>query len=407
MSSASAPPRTAVAQSTLAERAAALLRRHLHAIDPETCGRGREPDVDDAERDDAMAWSLYARGYALLARRTNDAAFRTAARTCAEQLIAIRSPVDDDFSAWGLPYAWKEQESHHPYGITTAMCGDALLDVRRAGVTIDETILRKTGAWLARGLTWHEESPDSAAPEFSPGITYLATNVAARTAGFLQQLALEGLADDAVIRRRGTQALRYTLGMMQSGGYWFYGRHDLQTESKPKVDNLHSAYVLEGLIRSLNTYRKWFPPSDAKRTRAAVELGLAFYRDFLFRDARGRERVFVVPNDRAHAWAKRREHWVQEPFGETHTIFVDPLETRSWAIGAALTAWADAHRAGFIDEAALDMLLTITAQLETENDSGRFGYKTDDPTIYVRHEAHLFYGLCGVVEALGGRVTAG
>src|SRR5690606_17660664 len=158
---------------------------------------------------------------------------------------------------------------------------------------------------------------------------------------------------DATTTQRAEHALRYTLGMMQPGGYWFYGRHTLTTESKPKVDNLHTAYVLEGLIRAHATYRRWFPSSLARQTRQAIRVGLAFYRDVHFRDQRGRERIFVVPNDRVTAWAKKREHWVQEPFGETHTIFVDPLETRSWAIGAALTAWADAHRAGIVDHPAL------------------------------------------------------
>src|SRR5690606_10497585 len=239
------------------------------AIDINTCGRGMEPDVEPIARDDAMAWSLYLRGFAVLAQRSPDASHLHHARTCAEQLIAIRSPTEPGFCAWGLPYAWKEQPAHHPYGITTAMCGDALLDAKRAGVAIDDRILRETGDWLARGLTWHQETTNSAAPEFSPGITYLATNVAARTAGFLRQLARDRLTD-ATTTQRAEHALRYTLGMMQPGGYWFYGRHTLTTESKPKVDNLHTAYVLEGLIRAHATYRRWFPSSLARQTRQAI-----------------------------------------------------------------------------------------------------------------------------------------
>lgn len=379
-------------------RARNLLARHLDAISTEDCGRGREPERGDTERDDAMAWSLYTRGFAWLARSPRRRAHADAFANCVDRLLASSSPVGPDRRAWGLPYAWKEQAAHHPYGITTAMCGDALLDARDAGARVDDGVLNETGAWLARDLAWHERADgQSGCPEFSPGMTYLATNVAARTAGFLLALTAAGMGDDTV-RRRGLQALRYTLDEMQEEGGWFYGRHDLGTASKPKIDNIHTAYVLEGLARARQAGAAVLGESLVERTSEAITRGFRFYAAHLFHYGRGRERVFRVPGDRVTAWDKRRPSWEQEPLEGSEVLFVDPLETRSWAVGAGLTACValGGSEPGVVS--LVDALLGMAERLEFR--PGRFGYRSDDPVPYVRHEAHLCFGLCGVV---GGR----
>ena len=156
-----------------------LLRRHLATIDSRSCGRGGEPEVDGVH-DDAMAWSLYGRGYVFLAERGNSEQFREAAATCVRRILELRSPVAcASQCAWGLPYSWKEQPAHHPYGITTAMCGDFLLDAAAAGITPELDALQGAVTWLTEGITWRQR-PGGACPEFSPKMTFLATNVAAR-----------------------------------------------------------------------------------------------------------------------------------------------------------------------------------------------------------------------------------
>jgi len=385
---------SADSDSTIAARL--LLQRHLEAINPHTCGRGAEPDVHE-EHDDAMAWSLYGRGFTLLFRSGGQRRFRTAAETCLQRLMELRSPIDDArHTAWGLPYPWKEQPAHHPYGITTAMCGDFLLEADSAGLGLDESAIEGAATWLIQGLAWQNRESQSC-PEFSPRMQFLATNVAARTAGFLLATSRHRSIPRALRHDAhcfGQRALLYTLEEMRPPGYWYYGRRAIDIDPKPKVDNLHTAYVIEGLLRARSSLGKWRAPRMTSRISNAVRSGMRFYLDQHFSRLPAFERVFVVTNDRLKQWRKQRPDWTHLSTGEESTWF-DPLETRAWAIGAALSAAADAAGHECLSASALDDLFPFAAALEAE--PGRFGYRTNDPSIYVRHEAHLFFGLCCMI----------
>ena len=123
----------------LVQRAGLLLDRHLGALDPMRCGFGNEPGIGHPN-DDPMAWSLYGRGFLKLWKVGGSPSHRVIVERAIARLSATRSPRVKGI-AWGLPYPWKGHEANHPYAITTAMCGDFLLDAARAGFRFDTAML--------------------------------------------------------------------------------------------------------------------------------------------------------------------------------------------------------------------------------------------------------------------------
>jgi hypothetical protein len=280
------------------------------------------------------------------------------------------------------------------------MCGDFLLEAARAKLDFDRSMIARTGAWLCKGLQWRGEGQRAACPEFSPTIGSLATNVAARTAGFLLQADAAGFAaPDPGMRDHGLRALRYVLARQLPGGSWHYGQRSLSHPPKPKVDNLHTAYVLEGLLRAAPTLHGLWRRGIRLKVQRRIHAGLTFYLRTLFPEARPIERVFVVESSKREAWLKRRPDWHHEE-DQGRTIFTDPLEARSWSVGAALTSIAEAAQSGLVSLDAAGPMLDWLGRLELSapGSPGRFAYRSDDPSLYVRHEAHIFLGLASVMD---------
>lgn len=308
-----------------------------------------------------MAYAQYARGAATLAgagiRNADDLAV-----TAFERLARVATRGTDG-AAWGLNFAWREDETA-PYTVTTAIAGLALLDVHHAcGAARALALADDAARWLTLELPWRRVG-DGAAPRYSPHVDLVLPNVASLTGGFLARIAAQ--TGSTLFRYGARAALRFVVDAQLPSGAWTYGGGADDVE-EPVVDLVHSAYTIDGLLVAAAAL-----PELECVVRPAVAAGLRLVATAFFRpDGSAAERLVL-----------RRDGLVQQP-----------AESRLWGYAAALAAARRASRAGY---AADDLAAALERRIMmafTTDVSGRFPYRPGDRRYFPRHESHLFEAL--------------
>jgi hypothetical protein len=185
-------------------------------------------------------------------------------------------------------------------------------------------------------------------------------------------------------------------------GFWVYGEVAEDTPRADKIiDNLHTAYTLEGLIdyySNLSMLRRWLH----RRLREQIRNGLQFYTTYLFTKGKALEKIEVMREKEIEELHSRRAtfcQWRAELLDEDRFLVFYPIESRLWGYGAALTVLGKAYRIGM---GSLSILTEVFHYIKEHlvTGEGRFKYKSDNERCYIRHEAHIFNGLCTMVDVL-------
>ena len=373
-----------------------LCVHHLDAVGISTCGFGPDP-YDPEPRHHPMAYALYARGLVALHRATGDGEFLVAADALGERLGALSHGTP---AGWGLGFEWKGHPAEHPYTITTALCGHAMLELAEAGNRGGaQELVHSACAWLLDAVEWSGDE-QVAGPLFAPNFNDVVLNVASQSGGFL--VAAAGVAAIPEATKRGIAALRFVQEHQHGLGYWPYRTERRADEAgattDASVDAVHTSYVLDGLAAAARATGGHGIPG----VRDTLSEGLRFALSNLFSDgeqvrklvvatlATPAERRLIDTSEAAPRYAGSRRWLVPYPGS-------GPLGGYGGMLGAA----GRAARAG-VDQ--LQLVLPILQGLQRTTLSrpdGRFPHSEEDPSFYPRHEAHVFDGLAAL--AAGGR----
>jgi hypothetical protein len=170
------------------------------------------------------------------------------------------------------------------------------------------------------------------------------------------------------------ETARYVFSRQKSCGKWLYSM------KSSVVDNLHTGYTLEGLWQG---YSFWDTQALEK-----IRLGSEFYwNQFYSSSGYGQEQW----NETWKAYIK----WLLMKLGWRYKI----TETRLWGYGAAMRAFA---LAAVADKNWLHKATKIYVYIERNLslESGAYAYRATDPSVYIRHQAHIFTGLGQLAQAL-------
>lgn len=312
---------------------------------------------------------------------------------CARILDTVKSE-NETGCCWGLPFSWREQPAGHPYTITTVFCADAFLSLYYH--TKDMAYLdaiHKISEWILQEDMWHHFSENSACPYYSPALRICVVNVASKMASFLLRAAslLKGKEEEALSSAK--KAFNFVIGSQKRLGFWNY-----DTKSNI-IDNHHTALILNGLI----DYFKYFKDDSLKKV---ITKGLSFYARYLFEKGYGIEKIELRNLDLRtlkHFFKNRNKlllfssilHYV----ANRKVLSCYPKESRLWGYGAAITTFSEAKSCGFkMDSNLREIYHYVINNLLDEN--GRFFYKKDDKSVFVRQEAFAYLGLVSLLSVL-------
>jgi len=361
---------------------------HLDAVGLERCGFGPDP-YDPEPRHHPMAYALYIRGLVSLYRATGDPAVLQAAEALTQRLGDLSTGAP---RGWGLPFAWQGQPADHPYSITTALCGHAMLELFEAGNgSIALELLQSACTWLVDGVEWTGDD-STGSPWYAPGVPDVAVNVASQAGGLL--FAAAGVASTPRAEERGVAALRLVAKGQHGLGYWTYrpaGEATASPINDASIDAVHTAYVLDGLVAAARVGGRRRIPA----LRDTVASGLRFALDNLFDRAGVQVRKLVA----ASLDTAEERRLIDMAGGAAHYtapgrwLAPYPGAAPLWGYGGMLGAVGRALRAGVSE---LDRALPLLEQLHTtvlRRTDGRFPYSPEEHGMYPRHEAHVFDGL--------------
>lgn len=297
--------------------------------------------------------------------------------------------------AWGLGVSWYEQDASEPYAITTARCVLSLIAAGRAGHERALPLAREGADWLAERLPWTELPSGERAPAYSPTLPFALPNIAAQVAAALAE------ASAATAERRHekqlSEARSAVLSWQLPNGWWPYAPGEAPLvrgrRGDLRLDLVHSAYVLEGLILAAGGSRL----ADDVETRlsAAVDAGFGVFADLECANGawsegiRARRAPPKAGGDRDPPRAIHvppRGWWVQAK-----------SETRPWGYGAALVALSLRGLQGPRLRTATAMLTQVEQAMPEQGVPLTWGASAGE----VRHAAHVAEGLAFVAAAQG------
>jgi len=377
-----------------------MMEKYLSAIDISRAGYGIDPYDESGPKDHPMAYGLMASGFARLYQATCNDDYLIYAKLCLRKLRELS--LHPAKLCWGLPFSFKGFAPFHPYTITTAIAAEGFLDVyhlsREPAYMHD---LRKICSWLVEDLKWKHIDQSKACPWFAPQWPLLANNVASKVGSVLFRSG--SILREPRFKMYGTKAMRYVLSRQDLQGFWVYGEQEGKGNTLAVIDNIHTAYTLEGIIDyyyAFPLFIRWCKFDLRKQ----IQKGLAFYTTYLWDKDRmkAKEKVVVMTGNelkQLYSKSSKSRQWRVESLREQHYFVFYPEESRLWGYGAALTVLAKAWQMNMIP---LDVLKGIVEFVKDRllTEKGRFKYKSDNETHYVRHEAHIFLGLATLLAFL-------
>lgn len=287
---------------------------------------------------------------------------------------------------WGLPFPWPTLEdarvvlsgdffwdagnplftgplpAHHGYGVTTAIAGQGLLDYADCFPEASlEDWLEGVGRWcledcgyrMIEGKVFFHYSPRMR-HEIYNGSALVAAFLA-RAGAFLGKTKWIDLAESA---------MELMVRVQDEEGGWPYARERQEIE-------YHYGYNLESLAIFLRV-----------RPNAEVEGALRRGADYYW------ERLI-------------------DPDGKCYDLVDKATETRLWAYGWAISAFCHCLEVSG-EKRYLEYARQVAAYMEThlwDPEAGAYRFKRDDPSHYMRDEAHAAYGMARLAKEESRRAS--
>lgn len=189
------------------------------------------------------------------------------------ELKRLRSPREEHFS-WG--YDWNfvalrgtVLPAFQPNAIATAFCGNALLDMAKAGDSEAGQIAKSAGQFIVNRLNRSVDTPTNLCFSYTPWDRTRIYNSSALAGAFLTRLSAYGFDVDYVdVAKR---CMHYLCQAQRPDGSWFYGGGRLQRW----IDSFHTGYNLEALL----AYRQLTGDGSVDH---AINWGYKFYVNHFF-----------------------------------------------------------------------------------------------------------------------------
>lgn len=274
----------------------------------------------------------YPMSYAFYARGLAELYRRPSEPQCLDRLNeTLQKLLDLQLSpgAWGLPLAW-EGRVDEPYLIITAFVLHALLDGYE--LTGNENYFKAVENGIDWGINRLGKLPNGCF-KYSPRIDMVICNPHAAFMGVLYHYL--DFKEDKVVRDEAEKALQYLDTKRTSEG--LYGYRD----KTPRRFCFHTSYVLEGL-------------------------------HYAGRDIKASWNTLI--------------NKLMKPNGYMIASTVNKVEARAWAYATHL------YVGSLINDTKYNPTILNYVHENLMTLSGLY-YKSDDPRIFTRHEAHMFYAL--------------
>lgn len=358
-------------------------------------GYGIDPYCYDQPRHHSMAYACVCIANCNLYNLTHDANYLRDAIECADMLNNLKLESETGYS-WGLGFGWREQPPEHSYTITTIFCADAFLSL----YTITKNtkyldVLNKISEWILQKNMWHCLSGDSACIYYSPALKICVLNVASKTASFLFRISTISEYKNKEASDMAKKAFNFVMNSQKKGGFWNYS---LQSDI---IDNLHTAFILEGLLDYYNI-------SGGNKLRKTIKDGLSFYIRNFFSNGYGIEKI--EPRDPSLELVKflikKKKQFLLPSVlfsSDKRVVFLRyKKEARLWCYGAAFTVLSKANMLGFnnVQRSIENIYRYVINNLLDKNGNSRFLYKSGDRSFFVRHEAFMYLGLASLESIL-------
>lgn len=333
-------------------------------------------------------YAKYAVGYLFLYKQTENDEYLRLCRDALQWLKNNTSPYYNDY-CWGLPFDFDGVPANGPYLLTTSFCGHAFLDYYE--YSNDTTYLNTAESamnWIVDNLFMKIGGNDILCYSPYDGDRYFIPNAVSIGLGFLSRVSEYTHRDiDPVVKA----VLQPLLSSQNSKYLWRYSTRS------PTIDNLHNAYVLEGLWRYWLSYRD---PSILKTITTGTD---AHWKIFFEENGYGRGFLLGDLRDFKEVDLKTmiRDMIVQTANRFGFLMNKNP-ETRLWGYAASIRTFT---YASYWDKKYLLYAVKAHEHVKTTlyNDLGYFYYRSTEKESYMRHQAHLFEAL----SVLGERMTSG
>lgn len=333
------------------------------------------------------AYAKYAQGYLSLYKSTNEEGHLDKVNAGISWLINNKAPTYSNYS-WGLPFKWKDVPSNEPYLITTSFVGLSLIDIYNNEE--DNGLLKTIGS--VRDWIFRDNSGESRDQKFftyySPHEEnrYFIPNAASIALAFLVNLP-DSIKDDKTKER--INWIKEAIMVSQSpDGSWKY------SSRSNEVDNLHTAYTIEGLCRYYNSTH------DNTIVNNLIK-GTDFLWNSLY-DESGYGKMKVLHGIRDYrdvSWKKIVRNSLVRKANFLGLMHNRNPETRLWSYAAGIRTFVYASH---FDERYMEYALKIFEYVHENlfDEEGYFYYRKNDKNCYIRHQAHMFESLGLLLEKI-------
>jgi len=368
---------------------AAVLAHHAwrQATNGSQIGWGVDPYVPQTPHHYPEAYALWGQGYVSLYELTDDPTFLRLAQDSAAWLMKNTSPRYS-LPSWGLPWRWEAWQAPPDisYVTTSVSAGQLFLALY---VVTKKAVYLDTGCKIARWMIYENGADDTPSGLWLnyanfPPLKHPIFNATALGSGYFAQLyRLTNLEN---YKEWALKTARFVLTHQKPNGSWPYSVH------VPTVDNVHTAYTLEGLWQAYSLL-------TAEQQESLVR-GARYYRENLFATTgRAHQRTLFTLQDLGRIPLKR---WFADQLARLGLLPNRITEAPLGSYGAGLRFFATASQIypDFFPSAV--QIFTYVNQRLRQSD-GSYAYRSGETTPFIRHQAHWFAGMTKFAQHLQSR----
>lgn len=322
------------------------------------------------------AYAIFGRGYLKLYQVTREKEYLECAMKCVDWLLENPSLRYTNLS-WGLPWEWKEWNAPKDmtYVCTTSYCGDFAIDLylatknerfKNMAISISEWLIHENGYRKAsNGVDFYYANHEP--------LKFSIYNHNALAMGFLSKLY--SLTQKEEHKKLTFGVSNFLINNQNSDGSWHY------SENNKLIDNLHSAFMIEGFVDFLDTFKE-------NNARDALSKAVNFYQQaFYQKNGKGREIINKLDKKSNITKSALKYMKRQVEFGPPG---------RLWSYGSGIRALSKT-----LDIFQNDVLLNNIVHYaisKLQDKTGAFAFTEQKPNFYIRNEEHIFDGLATLLS---------